>query len=146
MSQTYSNIWLHIIWSTKYRNPCLTKDIRILLFKHIREVSEDKGFYLSLMNGSADHIHCLVSIKPNVLISKVVNYIKGESSHWINKKGLSKESFRWQRGYSVFSVSKSQLRKIKDYIIDQELHHSKITYDKEIELFESEDMDDFLHP
>lgn len=131
MSQTYYKIWLHIVWSTKDRFPLLSSKIRKNLFEHIHTVASEKGYHLLLINGVEDHVHCLFSFNPKYSISKMVNEIKGESSHWLNEQKLLKVRFNWQRGFGVFSVSESNLNGVRNYILNQKEHHSKISFMEE---------------
>ena len=131
MSQTYYKIWLHIVWSTKDRFPFLSSEIRKELFKHIHSISSEKGYHLSLINGIEYHVHCLFYFNPKYSISKMINEIKGESSHWINEQKLLKVLFNWQRGFGVFSVSESNLNDVRNYILNQKEHHRKISSTEE---------------
>lgn len=131
MSQTYYKVWLHIVWSTKDRFPFLSSDIRKTLFEHIHTISSEKGYHLSLINGIEDHVHCLFSVNPKYSISKMINEIKGESSHWLNEQKLLKARFNWQRGFGVFSVSESNLNDVRNYLLNQKEHHRKISFTDE---------------
>ena len=131
MSQTYYKIWLHIVWSTKDRFPFLSPEIRKQLFPHIHKIASENEYYLSLINGMEDHLHCLFSLNPKFAISKMINVIKGESSHWLNEQKLLKAHFSWQRGFAAFSVSESNVEKIRKYILNQEKHHRKMSFIEE---------------
>lgn len=133
MTQTYYKIWIHVIWSTKNRQPFLQKEIRQKVLNHIHKKSQSEGIYIDTINGMPDHIHCLISINPKYSISEIINKIKGESSHWINHQSLLNIQFAWQNGYSAFSVSESQIEKTRKYIINQETHHKKITFIEEVD-------------
>ena len=76
MSHTYSNIWIHLIWATKGREPFLIDSIRKDLFIHIKDRAEKRGIYVDMINGRPDHVHTLVSIKPDKTISQIVNELK----------------------------------------------------------------------
>jgi REP element-mobilizing transposase RayT len=86
-------------------------------------------------NGVSDHFHLLVGQKPVMSASKVANQIKGESSHWINSNDFIPQKFAWQEGFSVFSVSYSQVQRVRNYIYNQQSHHQKITFADEIREF-----------
>ena len=131
MSQTYYKIWLHIVWSTKDRFPFLSPEIRKKLFNHIHAIASEKSYHLSQIIGIEDHVHCLFSFNPKYSISKMINDIKGESSHWLNEQKLLKAKFNWQRGFGVFSVSESNVDGVRNYIKNQEGHHRKITFSEE---------------
>ena len=133
----FIKIWIHLVWATKKREPLLTKDIRQLVFKHIRENAVIKNIHVDFVNGHVDHVHCLISLHPEQTISKVVQLIKGESSYWINKNNLCKEHFEWQDEYFAVSVSESSVNKVREYIKNQEEHHSKKTF--------QEEYDEFMH-
>ena len=74
-------------------------------------------------------------MKPSQSPAQIANLIKGESSNWINQNDFIKIKFSWQNGYGVFSVSDSQLNKIRSYILNQENHHQKMTYLEEVDKF-----------
>jgi REP element-mobilizing transposase RayT len=135
MSHTYHKIWLHYIWATKYRKPLITKNLKIKLNGHIKKNAKDNDIYIDTVNGIVDHIHLLVGLYPSQCPSYIANMIKGESSNWINKNDFIKQKFAWQGGYSVFSVSESNVQKVREYIMNQEEHHKKMTYEEEIEKF-----------
>jgi len=131
----YISAWFHLVWSTKYRQPFLTKTIRQKVFDHIKLNAKRKRIFLDRVNGYEDHVHCLLSLSTDQAISKVVQLIKGESSHWINKEKLCKSRFEWQEEYFAVSVSHSHLAGVRGYIDDQENHHQKKTWKQEQEEF-----------
>ena len=131
----FIKIWINLVWATKKREPLLTKDIRQLVFKHIRENAVIKNIYVDFVNGHVDHVHCLISLHPEQTISKVMQLIKGESSCWINKNNLCKEHFEWQDEYFAVSVSESGVNKVREYIKNQEEEHSKKTFQEEHDEF-----------
>jgi REP-associated tyrosine transposase len=131
----YLEIYIHVVWSTKNREPYLNKEIRQKVFKHIRENAKEKSIYIDFINGYTDHVHCLISLGNEQTISKVLQLIKGESSYWINKNNLSKYKFEWQDEYYAVSVSPSQLDSVRNYIKNQETHHKKNTFKQEYDEF-----------
>ena len=109
--------------------------IRGKVFSHIKDKAKKEGYYLDSINGTIDHVHCLLSLNPKYCLSEVINKLKGESSHWINAEKLTKNHFAWQNGYSAFSVSESLVAKIRSYIRNQETHHAKLSFKEEVEKF-----------
>jgi putative transposase len=105
------------------------------MWNHIRENAAQKGIFIYFINGYADHCHCLVSLGADQTIQNVMQFIKGKSSFWINKNGLTKEKFEWQQEYFAASVSESGLDYVREYIKNQEAHHSKKTFQQEYEEF-----------
>ncbi|MDQ1161138.1 putative transposase [Chryseobacterium sp. SORGH_AS 447] len=101
------------------------------VWKHIKENASEKGIYIDMVNGFSDHCHCLISLGSNQNIEKVVQLIKGESSFWINKNQLTPEKFAWQDEYFAVSISESMLEPVRNYIRNQEIHHTKQTFEQE---------------
>ena len=135
MSQTYYKLWIHLIWGTKNRQPFMQKEIRWKIFDHIRKKAKREGYYLDSINGVADHVHCLLLLQPRYSVSEVVNKLKGESSHWINDEKITPTRFVWQGGFAAFSVSESQLERVRAYIQNQERHHQRMTFEFEVQRF-----------
>lgn len=130
----FVKVYIHFVWSTKNREPHLeTKEIRDKVWFHIRENAKKKGIFIDFVNGYSQHCHCLVSLGVDQTISNIMQLIKGESSHWINKEGLSKEKFEWQDEYYGVSVSESLIERVRNYIKNQEVHHAINSYDDEID-------------
>jgi putative transposase len=125
----------NLVFSTKNREPFLTKDIRANVHQHIIENCKEKEIYVLAVNGYTDHLHCLISLGKEQSIAKIAQLIKGESSFWINKNNLCKNKFSWQDDYFAVSVSESQVDVVKKYIQNQEQHHSKAPFSKEVEVF-----------
>lgn len=132
----FVKVYIHIVWSTKNRIPFLnSKDLRINLWKHIKQNASEKGIFIDVVNGYSDHCHCLISLSTNQTIEKVVQLIKGESSFWINKNNLTEEKFAWQDEYFAVSVSESMIESVRNYIKNQEKHHQKKTFVEEYQEF-----------
>lgn len=132
---SYVKIWVHLVFATKNREPLLHQDLRHNLQKHIIENCKQKDIFLQSINGYADHLHCLISLGKDQSIAKVVQLIKGESSFWINQNQFIAENFSWQDDYFAVSVSESQVEKVDRYIKNQETHHSKKSFDDEVNDF-----------
>ena len=132
---SFVKIWVHLVFATKNREPLLKKEFRYDVHKHIIENCKEKEIFLQAINGYAEHIHCLISLGKDQTISKVSQLIKGESSFWINKNTLTSEKFSWQDDYFAVSVSESQVETVVAYIKNQEKHHSKKSFDDEVNEF-----------
>lgn len=133
---SYIRMWMHLVFSTKNREPLLPKEIRYKIQDHIIENCKEKSIYLQAINGDIDHLHCLISLGREQSISKVTQLIKGESSFWINKHQLTIAPFMWQDDYFAVSVSESNLQTLINYIKNQEIHHAKKSFDDEVKEFE----------
>ena len=132
---SWVRIWVHLVFSTKKREPLLNENIRKQVFQHIKQNAEEKEIWLDCVNGYSDHAHCLVSLNKDQSISKVTQLIKGESSFWINKSNLIDTKFSWQDDYWAVSVSESHLQQTREYIFKQEEHHRKTTFTEEVDKF-----------
>lgn len=123
-------MWVHLVWATKNRQPLLVKSLRKKLCFHIKSEAEKKGYKISIINGVEDHLHCFAHLKPTHTISKLAKDLKGESSRWLNVNYFG-GTFEWQRGYGAFSVSPSAWQKVYQYILNQEERHCHQTFDEE---------------
>jgi len=126
-------VWVHFVWATKNRLPLLSDDIRQRVFQHIRENARAKGIFLDHINGYREHVHCLISLGTEQTLSWIVKMLKGEASHWINQRGLISQKFQWQHEYFAVGVGESILDKTRDYIRNQETHHSKKPFEDEFD-------------
>jgi len=112
----FIKIYIHLVFSTLNRKPLLNSpELRIKVWKHIKENASQKGIFLEMVNGFSDLCHCLISLASNQNIEKVVQLIKGESSFWINKNNLISEKFNWQDEYFAVSVSESMIDHVRNY-------------------------------
>jgi len=128
----FIKIYIHLVFSTKNRIPFFnTSAVRVKVWKHIKENASEKGIFVDMVNGFSDHCHCLISLGSNQNIEKVVQLIKGESSFWINKNELTREKFAWQDEYFAVFVSESMVELVRNYIRNQEIHHTKQTFEQE---------------
>jgi len=132
MAQSLSNVLLHIVFSTKHRQPFLkSPDDRRELFAYMATVLQEIDCPALLINGVADHIHILNSLSRNVAIKKVIEQAKTSTSKWLKGKAPSYRNFYWQAGYGVFSVSESKKPDVLRYIANQEQHHSRQSFQDE---------------
>ncbi|QOJ27868.1 MAG: IS200/IS605 family transposase [Ignavibacteriales bacterium] len=130
------SVYIHIVWSTKFREKFLdTPELRTAVWNHILCNARAKEIHLDHVNGYSEHCHCLVSLKPTQNISEIVRLIKGESSRWINEQKLVKGHFRWQEEYFAASVAQDHLDRVRKYIQNQEIHHTRETFDAEYDRF-----------
>jgi putative transposase len=128
MPNTYSQIYIHIVFSVKGRQNLIHKNWRDELFKYICGIVKEKDQKVYAIGGVADHIHILVSVNPKITISDLVRDIKANSSKWINEKSFVMSKFQWQEGFGAFSYAQSQLDNVIAYINNQEQHHQKKTF------------------
>jgi REP element-mobilizing transposase RayT len=132
---SYIKIWIHAVWTVKNRKPILTSEVRQVLFDHIQQNALSKEILMEIVGGHNNHVHCLFRLRNNQTIENVMQLIKGESSFWLNKSGLIQLKLNWQKEYFAVSVSESQVDKVKNYILTQEEHHKKKTWEDEYNEF-----------
>jgi putative transposase len=132
---SYVKIYVHAVWSTKDRVAFINPKNRAEIIEHIRSYAQLKGIYLDHVNGGNDHLHALISMNADQNIASIMNLLKGESSHWINKRNFTKAKFSWQNEYYAVSIGESQINSIREYIRNQEAHHQKRTFQQEYEEF-----------
>jgi REP element-mobilizing transposase RayT len=126
---------VHCVWGTKNRAPILQREKREALFQHILANARNKDIFIDMIGGHADHVHCLISLGAEQNMSKVVNLIKGESSHWANSTALLAGRLEWADEYFAGSVSESSVDAVRAYIKNQEEHHRKMTFAEEYNTF-----------
>src|SRR5690606_5197184 len=137
MANTYTQIYLQIVFSVKGRENLIQKKWKEELYKYICGIVNGKEQKVYAIGGVGDHIHILVSIKPNIALSDLIRDIKANSSKWINEKGFVLGKFQWQEGFGAFSYAQSQLDAVIAYINNQEQHHLVKTFkDEYLELLQ----------
>jgi putative transposase len=131
MPQSLGKVILHIIFSTKNRDPFLDSDVRPRMHAYLATICRDLGAELVRVGGVADHVHILATLPRTVSQSQLVEQIKKASSKWIKELDPRYRLFFWQRGYAAFSVSPSQLEAVLQYIEEQQEHHRTRTFQEE---------------
>ncbi len=131
MSNTYSQIFIQIVFTVKGRENLIPISKRKELHKYITGIIKKRNQKLISVFAMPDHIHILIGIKPDIRISDLVRDIKTGTSKYIKENNWVKGKFAWQSGYGAFSYSKSQVDKVVKYIANQEQHHKKKTFKEE---------------
>ena len=137
MANTYTQIHLHLVFAVQNREGLIGKEWKEELYRYITGIIQNHGHKVLAINGMPDHVHILIGIRPTQSLSDLMQDIKGDSSKWINLKGFIKSRFSWQSGYGAFSIDKSRVEAIIEYIRKQELHHLKKSFkDEYLDLLE----------
>lgn len=131
MANTYSQIYVQIVFTLKGRQSLIKKQNRSELQQYMSGIVAKREQKLLAIFAMPDHIHLLIGIQPNILISDLVRDIKAGSSKFISDNNWVKGRFAWQKGYGVFSYSNSQVDRVIKYILNQEEHHKKRSFKKE---------------
>jgi REP element-mobilizing transposase RayT len=132
MPQSLANVVLHITFSTKNHAPFLRREsLREALNAYVVGTLDNLGCPSIQVNCVEDHIHILCNLSRTLSIAKLLEEIKKSSSKWIKEQDNAPHDFFWQAGYGAFSVSQSNVGKVKEYIINQQEHHRKMTFQDE---------------
>lgn len=131
MPQSLASVLVHLVFSTKNREPLITEAIEPELHKYLSTVFRGCDSPALLVGGDKDHIHALFSLSRKWAIANIVEEVKTNSSKWIKTKGEELRQFHWQSGYGAFSVSQSNVEEVKNYIANQKDHHCKKEYQTE---------------
>lgn len=131
MPNTFTQIYIHIIFAVKNRNALIKSEWEEKLYRYITGIVTNKNQKMMQINGMPDHIHFLAGMKPDCCISDLVREIKKSTVDYIKENKFTKFDFSWQSGFGAFSVSHSQIDKVIKYIINQKEHHRKKSFKEE---------------
>ena len=135
MANTYSQIYIQVVFAVRGRENLIKREWKDVLYKYITGVVKNHGQKLIVIGGVSDDVHILLGIKPDIKLSDLVRDIKANSSRFINEKRFLKGRFYWQEGFGAFSYSISQLDDVIHYIQNQEEHHKKQSFLEEYKSF-----------
>ena len=135
MPQSLSSILIHLIFSTKNREPIITPEIETELYPYMASIFKAIKSPALIINGTSDHLHTLFALSRVMTIADLVEEVKTESSKWIKTKGREFRNFHWQSGYGAFSIGQSQVPALKRYVAKQKEHHRRVDYQDEYRKF-----------
>jgi len=131
MPQSLSNILLHVVFSTRNRQPFITSEVRPRLHAYLATVVRNMDMEYYRVGGVEDHVHLAIRLSRTVDPAKLVEKIKSSSSAWMKDFGPEFAQFTWQRGYGVFSLRATDREELCRYIDGQAEHHRKVTFQEE---------------
>ena len=132
MSQSLTQIYLHIVYSTKLRQPFLkSKALRDQTFAYLAGVCKRYEWPALIIGGVEDHVHLLVRFSKNVRLADFIRELKRDSSKWVKDQPTGMTDFHWQSGYGAFSISPGHVPALTEYIADQEEHHRRKSFQDE---------------
>ena len=131
MGHTFSNLLVHVVFSTKGRSPMLRDDLRPRLYEYMVGVARGEFGSAVRIGGTLDHLHALLAIGADVPVSDAMRKWKSLSSRWVHATFPDSAAFAWQSGYAAFSVSPSNKDKVTEYIDTQAAHHRHKTFEEE---------------
>jgi putative transposase len=142
MANTYTQLYIHLVFSPKNREALIGKAWKHDLEKYITGIVQNHKHKMLAIGSMPDHIHIFIGYDVNQRIPDLVENIKTSSTEWIKENKLSKFKFEWQKGYGAFSHSRSQLDTVIKYILNQEEHHKKKSFREEyLEMLRKNDVD-----
>ena len=131
MANTYTQIYIQVVYAVRGRANLIRKEWKDELHKYITGIVRNENHKLIAINSVPDHIHMLIGLKPDTALSDLVRDVKANSSRFVNEKKWVRGKFNWQEGFGAFSYSHSELNSVVKYIQNQEKHHSKKTFREE---------------
>ena len=138
MPETYTKIYIHVVFAVYKRQPLISNQWSNQLFAYINGIIENNKHKLIAINGMPDHVHLLISMSPEQALSDLLRDIKTNSTLWINRNQQQNIKFTWQRGYSAFAISFNDINRVRAYIENQQEHHRVKTYQEEVIQFLNE--------
>ncbi|MDD5543327.1 MAG: IS200/IS605 family transposase [Acidobacteriia bacterium] len=135
MSHTFTNLLTHAIFSTKNRIPMIVSDIKPRLHAYMGGIIRELHGKPITIGGTTDHVHLLIQLPPILAPAEAIQKLKANSSRWVNETLRLRTKFAWQEGYAGFSVSLSNVPKVVRYILNQEQHHRRKTFQEEMREF-----------
>jgi putative transposase len=135
-AQVRTFLFVHVIWSTKGRQPLLKRTLRKVLGAHMLKMSEAAGISVLAAEGHDDHLHLLVRLHAVQNLLQVVRQLQSGSADWLRGTQMAPADFAWEEGFMAYSVSPSALKQVQDFLDNQEQYHQGKTLEQELELFE----------
>ena len=131
MANSYTSLFIHIIFSTHNRERVLISALRNRLWAYMGGIARENKIKPVSIGGTMDHAHMLISIPAIIPVAKAVQLVKGGSSKWLHENISSFRNFAWQEGYGAFSIGASQVDEVAAYIARQEEHHRVKSFQEE---------------
>ena len=132
MAQSLGKSTVHLIFSTKGREPFICDELKGDLYSYICGICRSLKSPVYIINGISDHVHILLEQHRTISLSDLVAKIKANSSKWVKDHPKGTNPFSWQRGYGYFVVSRQQFDAVYRYIQNQEIHHKKVGFQDEM--------------
>lgn len=133
MANTYSQIYIQVIFAVKGRQSLIKKTWKEELCKYITGIVKNNRQKLIAIDWVENHVHLFIGLKPDISLSDLIRDVKANSSKFINERKFVKGRFSWQEGFGAFSYSQTHIDKVYKYIMNQEEHHKKKTFREEYE-------------
>lgn len=136
MPHSYSSIWIHVIWSTKNREPILNPQLKNEVIQVLQRIAKEHEINIDCVNGIEDHLHFLLRLSTDQSVADVVKTLKGNS--WEHFRNTDANYISWQDGFAAFSVSADKVYAVRKYIHNQVIHHRAKSFSDELKMIKDE--------
>ena len=131
MGHTYTALHYHVVFGTKDRTPSIRPEFHTRLYEYIGGIVRSEHGPVIAIGGILDHIHLLATLHPTSCVADMLRRIKADSSKWVHENLRGRQAFAWQSGYAAFTVSQSMLEDVEAYILNQQTHHARLSFEDE---------------
>lgn len=131
MGHTYTQLYYHCVFSTSRRRPLLRTPHRQRIHAYMGGIMRKPPGMAITIGGADDHVHILCSLHQDAAVSAAMREVKAKTTAWIHNEFPTLGDFAWQQGYGAFTVSRSNLDQVANYIREQQAHHRKMTFEEE---------------
>jgi putative transposase len=132
MGQSLVKNYVHIVFSTKHRQPFIHDGIAEDLFAYMGGICNRLECHVINIGGYRDHVHILCMLSKKIALMKLLETVKSHSSKWVKSKDENLINFYWQDGYAAFSVNPRGVERVSAYIAGQAEHHGGQNYQDEL--------------
>jgi len=132
MPHSFSNLLVHLIFSTRQRERQIDEELKGRLCAYLGGTTHQCSGFPVQINAVPDHVHMLVQLAPTICLADFVRLVKSNSAKWVHETFSEKHAFGWQTGYAAFSVSESNREAVVRYIREQEVHHRRLSFQEEL--------------
>jgi REP element-mobilizing transposase RayT len=131
MPHAFASLLVHVVFSTKGRAWDLSPQLAARLFPYMAGIIKERNGVPLVINGPEDHVHLLVHVPATESIADLLRVVKTNSSRWVHEQFPEHKGFAWQAGYGAFTVSASRAAEVTDYIVAQQEHHRRVSFQEE---------------
>lgn len=135
MAQSLVKNYIHIVFSTKNRQPLILPSVESELYSYLGGICKNLECQPIMIGGYLDHVHVLCLLSKKLALIKLLEEMKSHSSKWMKTKDDRLKEFYWQNGYGAFSVNPTEVDVAIAYIQHQHEHHRKKTFQEEYRAF-----------
>lgn len=135
MGQSLAKNYIHIVFSTKYREPLIFPPHEQELHSYLGGICKNLECHPLKIGGFTNHVHILCQLSRKIALMKLVEEVKSHSSKWMKTRNESLKNFYWQDGYGAFSVNPAEVDRVIAYIANQHTHHGKQRFEDEYRAF-----------